>query len=266
MNEKLDCPLFIHSGIRRSLLASQAYETLQASDIKDTLYRFFGSFVDGNKNRLIFPAFNYDFGRTRRFNVDKDPVQVGSFPEHIRTSRSFVRSEIPFFSVLSTEELHLSTDGVINPFGSASAFQRLLDMDAALMFSGAPLHSITFIHYVEEVTGGPMYRYTKSFPGKIIVGSEERECDFAMHVRPMGVHMDYDWPRLSEELQKEGIMCFSELSKDIFFIKTRELLEFWGNKLADKPLCLLDAESLAHFEPATNGGFRRVSIEEYENV
>lgn len=266
MKELPDSPLFIHSGIRKSLVAIRDYGATSTENFKSSLYQFFCSFVDGDLRRLIFPAFNYDFGRTRNFDVDKDPVQVGSFPEYVRSHKPYVRSEIPFFSVLSKPDLGLLTNGVINPFGKASCFQVLIDSDASLMFSGAPLHSITFIHYVEEVSGGPKYRYLKSFPGEIVSHGEERSCDFAMHVRPMGVHMDYDWPRLSEELQNEGIMRFSEKSKEIFFINTRELLEFWGNKLTDDPLYLLDAESLAHFGPATNGGARRVSIEEYENV
>lgn len=263
---EIDRPLFVHTGIRKTVLAMESWGYPLAKDVKASLFGFFASFAEGETDRLIFPAFNYDFGRTRKFDVQEDPVQVGSFPEFVRSHKSYVRSQIPFFSVLSKVDLGLLTSGVINPFGKESCFQTLVDADASLMFAGAPLHSITFIHYVEEMSGGPKYRYLKSFPGEIVSHGNERACDFAMHVRPMGVHMDYDWARLSEELQNEGIMRFSEKSKEIFFINTRELLEFWGNKLTDDPLYLLDAESLAHFGPATNAGSRRVSIEEYENV
>lgn len=266
MTSDLDQPLFIHSGIRRSLDAAQAFGVTKNDDPKETLYDFFAGFAGGSTDRLIFPAFNYDFGRTRRFNVDDDPVQVGSFPEFIRTSKPFVRSAVPFFSFLSSHDLKLDMDGVINPFGKMSGFQRLFDLDSTLMFAGAELASITIIHYIEEMSGGPLYRYEKAFPGTIVQGANERACELIMHVRPMGVHMDYDWPRLFAELQKEGILRFSDHSDDIFFIGVRQLREFWGNKVSDNPLYLLDEQSLTHFKSATNDGSRRVSIEEYEDV
>ncbi len=259
-------PFFIHSGIRRSLKAAEASGFPITDNVKETLFQFLTSVAGNDSNRLIFPAFNYDYGRTRKFIVDDDPVQVGSFPEYVRTSKPFVRSEVPFFSVTSAQDLELDMGGVLNPFGENSAFHKLHELDASLMFAGADLPSITFIHYIEEMAGGPVYRYDKAFPGKIVKGGQEKDCDLTMHVRPLGVHMDYDWPRLSDELQKVGIMTFYEHSDEIFFINTRKLREFWGNQVADNPLYLLDAKSLAHFEEATNNGSRRVCIEEYENV
>ncbi|AGI68683.1 putative aminoglycoside 3-N-acetyltransferase family protein [Octadecabacter antarcticus 307] len=266
MNDRLGIPLFIHSAIGRSLEAARTFGVTANDDVKATLLQFYASFANGDESRLMFPAFNYDYGKSRKFNVDEDPVQVGSFPEYMRTSTSFVRSEVPIFSFLSATDLGIKNDRAINPFGPQSGFQTLCDLNADLMFAGADLKSITFIHYIEEMVGPPLYRYAKSFPGQIMSKSSQTDCDFTMHVRPLGVHMDYDWPRLYEELQAEGIMRLSDLSDAIFFLNTRSLKEFWGNKLTDDPLCMLDELSLEHFKKATNGGTRRVSIEEYENV
>ena len=266
MNDALDKPLFVHSGIRRSLNAAAACGFSISSNIKEGLFEFLTSLVGGQPERLMFPAFNYDYGRNRCFNVDEDAVQVGSFPEFVRTSKPYTRSTTPFFSVLSSRDLDLDSSGVLNPFGAKSAFQKLKDADGTLLFAGAGLLSITYIHYIEEMSGGPLYRYDKRFPGKIVKAGSELSCDLSMHVRPLGVHMDYDWPRLFAELKQQGILKFHKASAELFFINTVELLEFWGNKLADDPLPLLDEESLAHFKGATNNGTRRVCIEEYENV
>lgn len=261
-----DRPLFIHSGIGKSVKAAQAGGTQIEGDVKAGLIGFFAGFVGDDPDRLIFPAFNYDYGRTRIFNVDSDPVQVGSLPEYVRASGQYRRSEIPFFSISSAKDLALDTAGEINPFGVKSGFQWLLDQDATLMFAGAALSSITFIHFVEEISGKPVYRYEKSFPGQVVKDGEARGCDLRMHVRPMGVHMDYDWPRLEHDLLAAGIMKHAAYSRDIMWMNTRKLTEFWGNKIADNPLYLLDGLALDHFKGATNHGRRRVSREEYENV
>lgn len=262
-----DTPLFVHSGIRQGLIAAKSGGAIIDPDnVKQSLLTFLASLVDGGEKELLFPAFNYDFGRSRVFNVDTDPVQVGAMAEFVRQTGRMQRSPIPFFSVLSANDLGLDVTGQINPFGTKSSFQWLIDHDATLMFCGAPLHSITFIHYVETISGPPLYRYTKAFPGEIVQDGTSRPCDFSMHVRPMGVHLDYDWPRIAEDLTAAGVLQKAPYSPHIQYLKTRALLEFWGNNIADDPLYLLDHKSLAYFEKATNGGTSRVTQEEFENV
>jgi hypothetical protein len=81
----------------------------------------------------------------------------------------------------------------------------------------------------------------------------------------MGVHMDYDWHRLERDLAKAGIIQASEHAADVKWIRARAILEFWGNRIADDPLYLLDDESRNYFNTATDGGKNRVKREDYEN-
>lgn len=259
-------PIFVHSDVGRGLLAAKRSGVeLKTGQVQSSLMTFLAQHSDASEAGLLFPAFNYDYGKTRVFDVDNAPIQVGALPEWLRKSRELRRSEIPFFSFLSKVDLDLDTSGVINPFGSKSGFQWLVDYDATILLFGARCAALTFIHYVEEMSGKPLYRYDKSFPGEIVRNGQSRACDFAMHVRPMGVHMDYDWPRLEHELLEAGVMQTAEYSEDVKWSGARAILEFWGNKIVDDPLYLLDEKARAYFGPATDGGKTRIKLEDYED-
>lgn len=262
-----DAPVFVHSDLGRGLLAAKrAGASFKAGEIQERLVDFLSAQVDGGQASLVFPAFNYDYGGSRLFDMDTDPVQVGALPEWVRKSGMAYRSEVPFFSFLSGVDLALKRTDVINPFGADSGFQWLVNHDATLLLFGAPIHSLTFIHYVEEMSGKPLYRYDKSFPGQIAQHGATRDCDLTMHVRPMGVHLDYDWRAIEADLRSADILRREEYSADLQWLNTRSLLEFWGNKLSADPLALIDQRSRAHFEEATDGGCKRVTLEDYENV
>lgn len=260
-------PMFVHSDIGRGMIsAKRAGTKIDPRAVQRSLIDFLAALVTGGTDSLVFPAFNYDYGSKRVFDVDLDPVQVGALPEWVRQQSGTHRSEVPFFSVLSGHDLGLKTKGPINPFGGASAFQWLVDHDATLALFGAPLHSLTFIHYVEEVSGGPVYRYDKSFPGQTVSGGKTLPCDFSMHVRPMGVHLDYDWRRLETDLLAQGLLQQSSDAPGLKWLNARALLEYWGNQIAADPFYLLDALSREFFTRATDGGKVRVQQRDFENV
>lgn len=262
-----NAPLFVHSDMARGMIAAKrAGAQIDPRAVQRSLVDFLAAQVEGGTDSLIFPAFNYEYGSKRIFDVDSDPVQVGALPEWLRQQGGMHRSCVPFFSVLSGLELGLATGRQINPFGQSSAFHWLVDHDATLTLLGAPLRSLTFIHYVEEMTGGPVYRYVKSFPGEIVSSGVTMPCKFSMHVRPRGVHLDYDWPRIEEDLRARGLLQRSDATPDLQWLNARALLEYWGNRIAADPFHLLDATSRALFKKATDGGKNRVEQRDYENV
>ena len=259
-------PIFVHSDIGRGLLiAKRAGMRINPKNICSSLLDFLNQQVGKDFSRLLFPAFNYDYGDTRIFRPDVDPVQVGALPEWVRNNCGFSRSDIPFFSALSKSNLALNSTDVINPFGVESVFGWLVAHDATLVLFGADLSSLTFIHHVEELAGKPVYRYEKSFPGQIIRGEDINACEFTMHVRPMGIHMDYAWQRLEQDLISDGILKVERYSHELKHIKAVRLLEYWGNRILDDPFYLLDTQSKAYFEVKTELGLRRIRIEEFEN-
>jgi hypothetical protein len=260
-------PMFVHSDIGRGMIvAKRAGARIDPRSVQLSLIDYLAAQVKGGADSLIFPAFNYDYGSKRVFDVDSDPVQVGALPEWLRQQSGTHRSQVPFFSVLSGRDLGLKTEGPVNPFGDASAFQWLVDHDATLTLLGAPLHSLTFIHHVEEMSGGPVYRYDKPFPGQTVSRGVTAPCDFFMHVRPMGVHLDYDWPKLEADLRTQGLLQRSSDAPDLQWLSARALLEYWGNQIAADPFHLLDAPSREFFKQATDGGKNRVKQGDFENV
>lgn len=259
-------PVFIHSDVVRGLITTKrAGYKIHPRDAPAALLAFCAKRAGSAEDDIILPAFNYDYGSSRLFDVDNDPVQVGALPEWARTKDAFTRSEIPIFSVLSKKDLGLTRASQINPFGSSSVFNWLVMNDATLVLLGVPLACLTFIHYVEEMSGGPLYRYTKPFPGTIRKAGKDRVCEMSMHVRPMGLYFNYDWHRLEADLIRNDILIADQEAPGFLTIRARKLMDYWGNRLSEDPLYLLDPQSRETFALATEGGTRRVQLEEYEN-
>ncbi|MEP1611075.1 MAG: AAC(3) family N-acetyltransferase [Roseobacter sp.] len=262
-----NAPLFVHSDTARGLIAAKrAGAKVDARDLHKSLLIFLEQQVEGGRQNLLFPAFNYDYGAARVFDVDKDPIQVGALAEWLRQSNQMVRSAVPFFSFLSTRDLALDASGTLNPFGQKSGFQWLVDHDATLLLFGAPTNSLTFIHYVEEMSGGPVYRYRKQFPGQIMQNGVARDVEFMMHVRPQGAALEYDWKRIETDLSAEGILIQADYSQNMKWLNARKLKHFWSDRLVQDPFYLLDAASRTYFEGITNGGRQRVRQEDFEDV
>ena len=261
-----DNPIFVHVD---TLYGVQAAKKIGAKFSSGTLQidlnKFLMSLVVGEIDALHLPAFNYDYADTRIFNVLNDPVQVGSFIEWLRLEGNMVRSHTPFYSFLSGKPLNLKQNYWINPFGQNSGFHWLAQNDAYIVFLGAPLKSVTFIHYVEELLGKPLYRYDKVFPGKILYENTMQNCEVSMHVRPSGANLEYDWIKIENELTRENLICTPDETNQIKWIKVKDLIEFWGNKITDDPFYLLNPTSIDAFSKATRNGTQRVRLNEYES-
>lgn len=263
----MSAPSFIHSDVGRGLLAAKrAGWPIDTTNIQASLVAFIAEQSGSGMDGVVFPGFNYDYGGTRVFDVQKDPVQVGAVAEWARTAPEFKRTEVPFFSFVSRAKVTLRAEHTINPFGSNSGFSWLVENDANIILFGAPFHTLTFIHYVEEATGGPIYRYTKQFPGTIQNGAASRACNFAMHVRPMGVVMDYDWPRLEADLVEQKILLRSDDVQGLSKVNAKRLLQYWGNLISDDPFYLVNQATKDEFWDRTNSGSHRVLQEEFEDV
>ena len=59
---------------------------------------------------------------------------------------------------------------MLDPFGSDTVFGLIHRADGVVMMYGAPFNSFTAIHYIERLSGGPLYRYDKLFSGKVLHG------------------------------------------------------------------------------------------------
>jgi len=154
---------------------------------------------------LWFPSFNYDFVKTKTYRVDHDPVQVGSFNEWIRQTKNYSRSHVPIFSILrEVDKTAKSAQIDFRPFSNAGEFGELVSRHGQILLFGARLNSLTFIHYIEELIEIP-YKYNKTFRGYIEINSTPSPISISYLVRPMRLHLEYDWIKVHKKLIDNSI-------------------------------------------------------------
>ena len=174
---------------------------------------------------------------------------------------------MPVFSACGRgERPEIAESGTIDPFGDDSIFARLIGADGALVFYGAPFHSITLIHHVERLSGGPVYRYDKTFAGTVTDGvNAPREIVLNYHVRPMGRALDYDWPRLTADLTEAGVLReVRDEASVVLVMPAAALTRFWLSAMKTDPLYLLDAQSRSWAAPMFERLGRRFRLEDFE--
>ena len=133
----------------------------------------------GPKGTIIVPAFFYDYSRKKKaFDLYKSPPDnsLGNFSKYVFKSQNFIRSKNPITSLAATGHLakKICQKSNSRPYGIGSAWDILTNSNAYILFLGVTLaKSLTYIHYIEFLTGVPhMYLKKFSIPikqnGKII--------------------------------------------------------------------------------------------------
>ena len=74
-------------------------------------------FNSSDGRTLLFPLFNYDYSRTRRYNVLEDKCQVGVLNEFIRLQRPEWRTWTPLFNFMEWPGETFSLAPSENPIG-----------------------------------------------------------------------------------------------------------------------------------------------------
>lgn len=224
--------------------------------------------VAGNRS-LWTPCFNYDFTKKGIVDLREAPCQVGPLGEFRRQLNETWRSPDPIFSTCGTgpNPIESSPSGECYAFGDQCIFAELYRKDGSILFYGAPFASITMIHFAESLSGGPLYRYDKTFSGELIdVSGRAQSVQYVYHVRPMGKHLDYDWPRLISELETEGLL--SEIRQDrqvvARAVSACRLMDFWVKAMEEDPFYLLDETTKAWAVPEYERLGRRFLLSDFE--
>ncbi len=215
---------------------------------------------------LWMPAFNYDYPKTRRFDVRESPSQVGQLTEFFRIQVAHWRTPVPMFSVSGVgPRPELKRSAPLDPFSAHSVFAELGREDGTILFYGAPFASCTAIHHVERLMGQPPYRYNKSFPGKVVDDDGRVEnLELRTHVRPWERRLEYDWATLFKEAQEAGVVITADGSGPVFAVRARALFALWGEALERDPLHLLHARTRAWVGPMLQQLGRPFRQEDFE--
>ena len=195
---------------------------------------------------LLFPTFNYDYCKTRVYDIQKDCCQVGVLNEYVRKKYPHARTETPVFNFVCVGEQRFDSDSQMNPFGKDSIWAEVERQDGWVCFWGAGFHANTFIHYIEELCA-IWYRYHKKFPGVILDGETRNKVDFLYRVRPLiDGAVDYDWDRLEKDLERQGLL-FKEKSGlgSVLFYRIKSVRQYWEERIRDDELFLVTPESRA---------------------
>ena len=216
---------------------------------------------------LWLPTFNYDFPRTFLFDVSASEAQLGPIPERFRVSAADWRTPIPIFSIAGIGRNPQPRWGPgTDPFGDDSIFAELVRGDGVILYYGDTFHYNTLVHYSERVSGGPVYRYDKLFPGRVVMADGSTvEGSLDYHVRPLGTGLDYDWPRLQAEAIEAGVCRHLESAPEILAASARALNDLWVTSLRRDSFSLLDDKTRRWVEPAIDELGRRFVISDFES-
>lgn len=255
-------PVFVHSDpFRAARLVTRARNRVEYLD------SHIGLLTDATGGRVLWlPAFNYQFPRSRIFDVRSSESELGPLPERFRTSVAQWRTPIPIFSVSGTGPAPLPSWGPdTDPFGADSMFAELVRADGVVLYYGDTFHYNTIVHYAERIAGGPLYRYDKVFPGRVVTeGGAVLDGSLVYHVRPLGTGLDYDWPRLLESALAEGVCRRLDGHPEVLAASARGLSESWVAAMRRDPLALLDDHTRRWVEPAIEEKGRRFEIGDFE--
>jgi aminoglycoside 3-N-acetyltransferase len=221
----------------------------------------------GDKS-IFFPVFNYDYAKTRVYRPDTDASQIGILNEFARKNWAKWRCGPPIFNFCGNASTKptISESGQCDPFGSDTAFGFLHREKSHVLMYGAPFSSFTAIHYIERLSGGPLYRYDKVFSGTVVHGDgETTSVDLNYHCRPMGRSLEYDWQRLRADLEREGILRVLKVpGSEVLLIDIASMCSHWLSKLEVDPLFLIDTASRTWVELELARLGRRFLITDFE--
>lgn len=261
-----DVPVLVHSDIAEAVgILGGLGIAIDRSNLGSSIVEALGSLLGVEPNSFYFPAFNYDFGVSRVFNVDRDPVQVGGLPEMLRRSGYYRRTPVPFFSFLEPARSAREEQTVIDPFGDSSFFGELDRRRGYILMFGVDIRALTFIHHIESsVEGGPLYRYDKRFSGEIVEAGVPRSCVLNMHVRPLNLGVEYDWEKIAQELIAGGAMWQPPAFKKMSLIFAPAAKDIMLRKIAEDPLYLLTGESRVRLIDQMGGSLRKLDRADFE--
>lgn len=238
-SKNLKPPYLIHSDIFKSFgLIKNEYKRLSGKAVPASLHLnlLVNSF---GREHLVFPSFNYSFPKDKTFNLKTTQSDVGALTNYLISNSLFDRTETPIFSFL-TEIKELLSDSR-RPFSKGSVFDYLYSKDGTIIFYGAEISACTYLHYVEDQYGPPLFRYDKKFTGSIVDGEEAKETWVEFHVRPLGLDLDYNWELLYELLLQKNVV--HKLAPSVFAICCRDISRIWGEFFTNDQFSILSADS-----------------------
>lgn len=151
----------------------------------EKILKAFDEVIDFNYGTLVVPTFTHEYARNKEpFIYETTSSEVGKFTEYVRKHKDSLRSLHPIasFSAIGKDKFVICSNVSISCYGINSVFERLIDMDAKMMFFGASMKHMTLKHHMEHVMGLP-YVYHKAYFTTVYKDKKEVALPFLCCVR-----------------------------------------------------------------------------------
>lgn len=197
--------VLVHSSLKRILLKANA-----EFGVKITPQIVYQSlrYAVGTEGTLVLPLFNFDFPKTKYFDIRNTPSQMGALTEIGRTDPEAVRTGHPIYSFSVTGRKAVEFQGIDNysGYGSDSPFAKIKALNGKIAIIGlTDQDSMTSYHFVEE-QNQVNYRYFKIFEGTYIDQSGAASTrKYALFVRDIEKGVVTDVNRMMNRLWHKGL-------------------------------------------------------------
>lgn len=252
--------IYIHSNIRNGF----KWESKHKKAILEESWQKLFYVCEGLD--VWVPAFNYDYCTTGKYDIKNDKSQLGVLSDYFREELAVWRTPVPVFSFAGTgTPPELKKEEIIDPFGRNSAFAYLYANNGLVMFYGTDTRHNTLLHYVESLLDPLIYRYLKTFEGKIIHDIKQEDVIVNFHVRPKGLDLGYDFQKYQQDLLESGILhAVNKDSTQIYLARVDEMVDYFLDIMSKDPFYLLTEETKWKVDELYNKLKRPFLISDFE--
>ncbi len=182
--------------------------------------------VIGHEGTIAVPAYFYEYARQQiPFDADKSPVSdsLGSFSQWVTSHPQAIRSCNPLQSIAAIgKNAHELTGSLsLSGYGIQSPWHKLRMMGGKILFLGAPIQSMTFVHYIEQQYGVP-HLYFKIFPYPVFKGGKQLPGHPISAVRYLDYSINYNLSLFQVKMEEEGVLLKSTFKSLTCYAVTAE--------------------------------------------
>ena len=257
--------LFVTTDLRRLLRGLP--NTDDRTVILESAFQLLKSYTGSES--VWLPAFNYELTSTGFGKHQPQSITTGALNSYIWHEKSEWKSQDPVFSLVgwgdkpNTFELQATE---LSMYGDGSIFNELINSEHQILSFGLGISDgATFMHMVEtNRPQGPMYRYWKNFQGFYNIHGQIKDLTLSMHCRPAGHELEYDLPRLNEDLITNKIVEVLNPDLSIFVGNISEIYQFWMQRSTANPYYLLTPKVEQNFSKLRKELGRDFRMEDFE--
>ncbi|MFV9482464.1 AAC(3) family N-acetyltransferase [Christiangramia sp. ASW11-125] len=183
---------------------------------------------------ILVPTFTYAYTKTGVYNKMESPAEVGRFSEEIRKMYDWeCRTNNPVFNVIDTKKYFTKYNlKEETAFGDDSLMHLLHEMGHIVINLNVENFISTYLHFLEYHYNVP-YRYIKSFPGEVILSTENtKQVNYKYHVRDLDADTSWDRNMIKETLaDANGLRVYNSGGIELSWIDSEKMESILGKKL-----------------------------------